>query len=81
MNLDRRDLRLDWNRAESAIKSGARYLGKPCYGERDATHPLSRNANQYKVSYKCMKCELVMLHVPKHGSAGKHRQTGPLGPT
>ncbi|CAK0832926.1 unnamed protein product [Prorocentrum cordatum] len=81
MNLDRCDLRLDWNRAESANARDARYLGKPFYGEHDTTHPLSRHANQYKVNDKRIECELVMLYVPKHGATGKRRQTGPLGPT
>ncbi|CAK0867695.1 unnamed protein product [Prorocentrum cordatum] len=81
MRLDRRDLRLDWDRAESANEKDDRYSGKPCYGEHDTTHPLSRHANGYKVSYKCVRCELVMLYIPKHGATGKYRQRGALSPT
>ena len=43
--------------------------------------PLARHTNQYKVSYKCVRCELVMLYVPKYGASGKYRQQGPLGKT
>ena len=81
MELDRRDTRLDWKRAESANRQDDRYLGEPCRGDHDTTNPLSRHANQYKVSYKCARCELVMLYVPKFGATGKYRQKGSLGPT
>eukprot|EP00959_Pyramimonas_sp_CCMP1952_P342400 7173543-Pyramimonas_sp.AAC.1 len=70
MTLDRRDLRLDWDRAESADEKDDRYTGKPCYGEHDPTRPLARHANGYKVSYKFVRCELVMLYIPKHGATG-----------
>ena len=81
MAIDRRDPRLDWKRAETANLQDHRYLGKPCRGDHDTTNPLARHANQYKVSYKCVRCELVMLYVPRHGATGKYRQHGPLGPT
>ncbi|CAK0850111.1 unnamed protein product [Prorocentrum cordatum] len=81
MTLDRRDLRLDWDRAEADNEKDDRYTGKPCYGEHDTTHPLARHANGYKVSYKCVRCELVMLYIPKHGATGRYRQKGALGPT
>ena len=81
MAIDRRDPRLDWKRAETANLQDDRYLGKPCRGDHDTTNPLARHANQYKVSYKCARCELVMLYVPRHGATGKYRQHGPLGPT
>ncbi|CAK0882425.1 unnamed protein product, partial [Prorocentrum cordatum] len=76
MTLDRRDLRLDWDRAESADEKDDRYTGKPCYGEHDPTRPLARHANGYKVSYKFVRCELVMLYIPKHGATGRCRQRG-----
>ena len=81
MAIDRRDPRLDWKRAETANLQDDRYLGKPCRGDHDTTNPLARHANQYKVSYKCVRCELVMLYVPRHGASGKYRQHGPLGKT
>ena len=81
MAIDRRDPRLDWKRAETANLQDDRYLGKPCRGDHDTTNPRARHANQYKVSYKCARCELVMLYVPRHGATGKYRQHGPLGPT
>ena len=81
MEADKRDPRLDWKRAETVNEKDDRYLGAPCRGDHNTTNPLGRHANQYKVSYKCVKCELVMLYVPKHGATGKYRQHGPLGPT
>ena len=81
MAIDRRDPRLDWKRAETANLQDDRYLGKPCRGDHDTTNPLARHANQYKVSYKCVRCELIMLYVPRHGATGKYRQHGPLGKT
>ena len=81
MAADRKDTRLDWKRAVTADEKDDRYLGEPCLGDHNATNPLARHANQYKVSYKCARCELVMLYVPKHGATCKYRQHGPLGPT
>ena len=81
MASDRRDPRLDWKRAETVNERDDRYLGKPCWGDHDTTNPLARHANQYKVSYTCVRCELIMLYVPRHGASGKHRQHGPLGKT
>ena len=81
MEIDKKDPSLDWKRALSADQRDERYLGKPCRGDRDTTNPLGRHANQYKVSYKCVTCELMMLYIPRHGASGKYRSNGPLGKT
>ena len=81
MEADKRDPRLDWKRAETVNEKDDRYLGEPCRGDHNTTNPLARHANQYKVSYKCVRCELRMLYVPRHGASGKYRQHGPLGKT
>ena len=74
MKTDKSDSRLDWTRAAGPNKDDERYLGKPCRGDHDTTHPLARHANQYKVSYKCVRCEMVMLYVPKYSASGKYRR-------
>ena len=81
MEIDKKDPSLDWKRALSADQRDERYLGKPCRGDHDTTNPLGRHANQYKVSYKCVTCELMMLYIPRHGASGKYRSNGPLGKT
>ena len=81
MEIDRKDPSLDWKRADPVDTRDVRYLGKPCRGDHDTTNPLGRHANQYKVSYKCVNCELVMLYIPRHGASGKYRSNGPLGKT
>ena len=81
MEIDQEDEDLDWKRALPADKRDELYLGAPCWGNHDTTNPLARHANQYKVSYKCGKCELVMLYIPKQGASGKYRSNGPLGKT
>ncbi|CAK0880161.1 unnamed protein product, partial [Prorocentrum cordatum] len=45
--------------------SGGGSKGRTGAGDDDTTNPLARHANQYKVSYKCVRCDLVMLYVPK----------------
>ena len=81
MTIDQADPSLDWNRAISVDKRDDKYLGEPCRGDHETTNPLGRHANQYKVSYKCTRCELVMLYVPRYGASGKYRSNGPLGKT
>ena len=79
MEIDKKDPSLDWKRADPVDQRDDRYLGKPCRGDHDTTNPLGRHANQYKVSYKCVKCNLRMLYIPKYGASGKYRENGPLG--
>ena len=81
MEIDKKDPSLDWKRADPVDQRDDRYLGKPCRGDHDTTNPLGRHANQYKVSYKCVKCDLRMLYIPRHGASGKYRSNGPLGKT
>ncbi|CAK0799400.1 unnamed protein product, partial [Prorocentrum cordatum] len=81
MAIDRRGSRLDWRRAAGTDERGERRLGKPRRGGHDAASPLARLANQYRVSYECARCDLVMLYAPNHGASGRHRQQGPLGST
>ena len=81
MRIDEADPTLDWKRARPVDEGDERHLGAPCWGDHDTLNPLGRHANQYKVSYKCARCELVMLYVPRHGATGKYRQHGPLGKT
>ena len=71
MEIDKKDPSLDWKRADPVDKRDDRYLGKPCRGDHDTTNPLGRHANQYKVSYKCVKCNLRMLYIPRYGASGK----------
>ena len=81
MAADRKDTRLDWKRAVTADEKDDRYLGEPCLGDHNTTNPLARHANQYKVSYKCVNCKLVMLYIPRHVATGEYRKAGPLGKT
>ena len=81
MRIDKADPSLDWKRANPVDERDEKYLGAPCWGDHDTLNPLGRHANQYKVSYKCVNCELVMLYIPKHGASGKYRSNGPLGKT
>ena len=81
MKIDQADPTLDWNRALEVDKRSDLYLGAPCYGDHNTTNPLARHANQYKVSYKCVNCKLVMLYIPRHGATGEYRKAGPLGKT
>lgn len=81
MEIDREDEALDWKRALPVDKRDDKYLGAPCRGDHDALNPLARHANQYKVSYKCVNCKLVMLYIPRHGATGEYRKCGPLGKT
>ena len=81
MEIDQENEDLDWKRALPADKRDELYLGAPCWGNHDTTNPLARHANQYKVSYKCVKCKLVMLYIPKHGATGEYRKAGPIGKT
>ena len=81
MEIDQADETLDWKRASPADQRSELYLGAPCWGNHNTTHPLARHANQYKVSYKCVNCKLVMLYIPRHGATGEYRKAGPLGKT
>ena len=81
MRIDKADPSLDWKRVFPVDKRDEKYLGAPCWGNHDTLNPLARHANQYKVSYKCVNCELVMLYIPRHGATGKYRSNGPLGKT
>ena len=81
MKIDEADPDLDWKRAKPVDEGDEKYLGAPCWGDHDTLNPLGRHANQYKVSYKCVNCELVMLYIPKQGASGKYRSSGPLGKT
>ena len=81
MEIDQADETLDWKRASPADQRSELYLGAPCWGNHNTTHPLARRANQYKVSYKCVNCKLVMLYIPRHGATGEYRKAGPLGKT
>ena len=81
MEVDKADVTLDWKRIISVDERDDRYLGAPCHGNHNTTHPLGRHANGYKVSYKCVNCQLQMLYIPKHGATGEHRKAGPLGKT
>ena len=81
MEIGQEDEDLDWKRALPADKRDELYLGAPCWGNHDTTHPLARRANQYKVSYKCVNCKLLMLYIPRHGATGEYRKAGPLGKT
>ena len=81
MEIDRANETLDWKRTIGVDKRDDRYMGAPCYGNHNTTHPLARHANGYKVSYTCVECRLQMLYIPKHGATGEHRKVGPLGPT
>ena len=81
MEIDKADETLDWKRALPADKRDELYMGAPCWGNHNTTHPLARHANGYKVSYKCVDCKLVMLYIPRHGATGEYRKAGPLGKT
>ena len=81
MQIDQEDPSLDWKRANPVDQRDDRYPGGCCRGDHDTTNPLGRHANQYKVSYKCVTCELMMLYIPRHGASGKYRSNGPLGKT
>ena len=81
MKIDEKDPNLDWKRARAADEGDERVLGAPCWGDHDTLNPCARNANQYQVQYKCVKCRLVMLYVPKRGATGEYRKAGPLGKT
>ena len=81
MAIDQADETLDWNRALEVDKRSDLYLGAPCYGDHNTTNPLARHANKYKVSYKCVNCQLQMLYIPKHGATGEYRKAGPLTKT
>ena len=73
MAIDQADETLDWKRALEVDKRSDLYLGAPCYGDHNTTNPLARHANKYKVSYKCVNCQLQMLYIPRHGATGDHR--------
>ena len=45
MEIDKADETLDWKRALPADKRDELYLGAPCWGNHDTTHPLARHAN------------------------------------
>ena len=81
MAIDQADETLDWKRALEVDKRSDLYLGAPCYGDHNTTNPLARHANKYKVSYKCVNCQLQMLYVPKRGATGEYRKAGPLTKT
>ena len=81
MRIDEADPTLDWKRARPVDEGDERHLGAPCWGDHDTLNPLGRHANQYKVSYKCVNCQLVMLYIPKRGATGEYRKAGPLGKT
>ena len=81
MAIDQADESLDWKRALEVDKRSDLYMGPPCYGDHNTTNPLARHANKYKVSYKCVNCQLQMLYVPKHGATGEYRKAGPLTKT
>ena len=81
MAIDQADETLDWKRALEVDKRSDLYLGAPCYGDHNTTNPLARHANKYKVSYKCVNCQLQMLYIPKHGATGEYRKAGALTKT
>ena len=81
MEVDQADPELDWKRARPVDELDDRHLGAPCWGDHDTLNPLGRHANQYKVSYKCVACQLVMLYIPKRGATGEYRKAGALGKT
>ena len=81
MKIDEADPDLDWKRAKPADEEDERHLGAPCWGDHDTLNPLGRHANQFKVSYKCVNCQLVMLYIPKRGATGEYRKAGALGKT
>ena len=81
MEIDRANETLDWNRTIGVDKRDDRYMGAPCYGNHNTTHPLARHANGYKVSYTCVECRLQMMYIPKFHATGEYRKAGPLGPT
>ena len=81
MKIDQANPELDWNRAREADERDERFLGEPCFGDHDTLNPLARNANQFQVQYKCVRCRLLMLYVPKRGATGEFRKAGPLGKT
>ena len=78
MAIAQADETLDWKRALEVDKRSDLYLGAPCYGDHNTTNPLARHANKYKVSYKCVNCQLQMLYIPKHGATGEYRKAGAL---
>eukprot|EP00974_Lingulodinium_polyedra_P100237 9710064-Lingulodinium_polyedra.AAC.1 len=47
MAIDRRDLNLDWPRAEGLHQRDPRARGPPCSGRHDPTHLQCRVANQF----------------------------------
>ena len=81
MKIDEADPDLDWKRAKLVDEGDERYLGAPCWGDHDTLNPLARHANQFKASYKCVNCQLLMLYIPKRGATGEYRKAGPLGKT
>ena len=78
MFIDRRDPKLDWQRAELMGPRDPLAKGAPCNGRHDTSEPQCRRANQYMVKYRCLNCMIQLLYVPRRGCSGEFRRATPL---
>ena len=78
MRLDRLDPTLDRSRAEGPDPRDPRAQGPPCSGAHSFEGKNARVANAHMVQYKCLRCTVRVLYVPKFGSTGNYRKASPL---